>query len=42
MIRAPPAISESQNYPTQLLALIGHSASQLVRSPTALPQQCGR
>jgi hypothetical protein len=33
---APPAISEAQNYPRQLLALIGRSASQLVRRPAAL------
>ncbi len=32
---APPAISETQNYPSQLFALVGRSAAQLVRSPTA-------
>jgi membrane-associated phospholipid phosphatase len=32
---APPAISETQNYPAQLAALIGRSAWQLTRSPTA-------
>jgi membrane-associated phospholipid phosphatase len=32
---APPAISESQSYPTQLFALITRSASQLTRPPTA-------
>jgi membrane-associated phospholipid phosphatase len=33
---APPAISESQGYGTQLLALVGRSGAQLVRSPSAL------
>ena len=33
---APPAISETQNYPAQLFALIARSAWQLTRSPTAL------
>jgi membrane-associated phospholipid phosphatase len=32
---APPAISETQNYPAQLFALIARSAWQLTRSPTA-------
>jgi undecaprenyl-diphosphatase len=32
---APPAISESQGYGAQLLALIGRSGAQLVRSPSA-------
>ncbi len=32
---APPAVSETQNYPAQLFALIVRSASQLTRSPTA-------
>jgi membrane-associated phospholipid phosphatase len=32
---APPAISESQSYGAQLIALIGHSATQLVRPGTA-------
>jgi membrane-associated phospholipid phosphatase len=32
---APPAIGETQNYPRQLVALIGRSALQLVRPPTA-------
>lgn len=32
---APPAVSESQNYPAQLFALIGRSAWQLTRPPTA-------
>jgi undecaprenyl-diphosphatase len=32
---APPAIGETQSYLAQLLALIGRSASQLVRRPTA-------
>jgi undecaprenyl-diphosphatase len=31
-----PAISETQSYPAQLLALIGRSAAQLVRPPAAL------
>jgi membrane-associated phospholipid phosphatase len=32
---APPAISETQNYPAQFAALIARSAWQLTRSPTA-------
>jgi undecaprenyl-diphosphatase len=32
----PPAISETQDYPAQLVALIVRSAWQLTRSPTAL------
>lgn len=32
---APPAISESQGYGAQLLALVGRSGAQLVRSPSA-------
>ena len=32
---APPAISETQNYPAQLFALIARSAWQLTRSPAA-------
>jgi membrane-associated phospholipid phosphatase len=31
----PAAISETQSYPSQLLTLIGRSAAQLVRAPTA-------
>ena len=34
-MNAPPAISETQSYPAQLFALVGHSAWQLTRSPTA-------
>lgn len=36
MMNAPPAISETQSYPAQLFALVGGSAWQLTRSPTAL------
>jgi membrane-associated phospholipid phosphatase len=32
---APPAVSEAQNYPARLFALIARSAWQLTRSPTA-------
>jgi undecaprenyl-diphosphatase len=32
---APLVISEAQSYPSQLLVLVGRSASQLVRAPTA-------
>jgi len=32
---APPVISEKRSYPSQLVALVGGSASQLARSPTA-------
>src|ERR1700744_4205969 len=34
-MRAPPAISETQSYPAQLVALIARSVGQLTRSPTA-------
>ena len=34
-MNAPPAISETEAYPAQLLALVGRSAWQLTRSPTA-------
>lgn len=34
-MKTPPAISETQSYPVQLFALVGHSAWQLTRSPTA-------
>jgi membrane-associated phospholipid phosphatase len=37
---APSAISETGNYPSQLVALVGRSASQLVRAPTA-PHRAG-
>jgi membrane-associated phospholipid phosphatase len=34
-MNAPPVISETQSYPARLFALVGHSAWQLARSPTA-------
>jgi membrane-associated phospholipid phosphatase len=33
---APSVISEERSYPSQLVALVGSSASQLARSPTAM------